>query len=105
MFNDYGWLGNRMALQRTLEEMWLARIQRARAKVVVIEIGAGTAIPSVRNFGARTVEQTSARLIRINARDFAVHKDSAIGIGLGALDAQSRIEAAREAIQDSSTGA
>jgi hypothetical protein len=36
---------------------------------VVVEIGAGTAIPSVRRFGERLVRERQCHLIRINVRE------------------------------------
>lgn len=58
MFDDWGWEGSRTALQETRFREWRETIRRP----VVIEIGAGTAIPSVRRFGA----SLKAPLIRIN---------------------------------------
>ena len=59
---------------------------RAR-KLLVIEIGAGTAIPTVRY----ECESTDATVIRINPRD-AHGGGNVISVPLGALDALQRIE-------------
>ena len=38
-------------------------------EISIIEIGAGTAVPSVRNLSAKLVQQKNATLIRINPRE------------------------------------
>lgn len=58
MFDDFGWESSRTSLQKTRFYEWCETISRP----VVIEIGAGTAIPAVRMFGA----SLKAPLIRIN---------------------------------------
>lgn len=68
MFNDWGWLEQRAAKQQAQQNAWLARVSRP----VVIELGAGTAIPSVRHFSQRVVHQHGGRLVRINLREAAV---------------------------------
>lgn len=58
MFGDDGWIDRRTAQQEARLARWRMRVERG----VVIEIGAGTAVPTVRWFGART----GWPLIRIN---------------------------------------
>jgi NAD-dependent SIR2 family protein deacetylase len=58
MFNDWGWLAQRTNLQYQALQQWLSTVER----LVCIEIGAGTHIPTVRNFS----EDCGGRLIRIN---------------------------------------
>jgi NAD-dependent SIR2 family protein deacetylase len=58
MFGDWGWLSQRTAAQRRRLEAWLGGTQRA----VVIEIGAGLHVPTVRWFS----ETLGEPLIRIN---------------------------------------
>ena len=65
---------------------WLARLQRP----VVVEAGAGTAIPTVRYLG----EKAGCPLIRINPAESAVDRHRDISIPLGALEGISRIAAA-----------
>jgi NAD-dependent SIR2 family protein deacetylase len=64
MFNDSDWVPDRTDLQYDALEAWIGTVQRP----VVIELGAGTHIPSVRHAGA----DTGAPLIRINPRASAV---------------------------------
>lgn len=58
MFGDWGWLPGRTAAQRQRLDSWL----QSAARPVVIEIGAGTHVPTVRWFG----ETLGEPLIRIN---------------------------------------
>ena len=84
MFGDWGWNEARTAAQQARFNAW----RRTARHPVVIELGAGTAIPSVRVFG----ERQRAPLVRINPREPAVDGGRAVGIALGALDALGRIE-------------
>ncbi|AKU10304.1 Silent information regulator protein Sir2 [Azoarcus sp. CIB] len=49
---------------------------------MIIELGAGTAIPTVRGFG----ERANGTLIRINPTEPQIGKPSAISLRLGALE-------------------
>ena len=64
MFDDPYWEPLRSEAQRQGEEKWLRTIDDGQ-KTVVIEIGAGTTIPSVRHFSQRVIHEFGARLIRI----------------------------------------
>ena len=81
MFNDWGWLEQRAAKQQAQQNAWLARVSRP----VVIELGAGTAIPSVRHFSQRVLHQHGGRLVRINLREAAVPSSLDVGLPMGAL--------------------
>ena len=76
MFGDWGWLDRRTALQHQRLRDWLGGVER----LVCIEIGAGTHIPSVRHFS----ENCGGRLIRINPRE--AENDDGISLALGGLD-------------------
>jgi NAD-dependent SIR2 family protein deacetylase len=88
MFNDGSWLDARTDAQYGRFEAWLRRAQRP----VVIELGGGTDVPSVR----RMSESLGAPLIRINPREPEVPSARDVGIAAGALDALRRL---REALQ------
>ena len=77
MFNDASWQSARADRQHDALERWLAGVERP----VVIELGAGTAIPSVR----RMSESIGAPLLRINPTAPEVRGANAIGIAGGAL--------------------
>ena len=64
---------------------WLGKVKAARAKVVVIEVGAGTAVPTVRKWSEKISNQLNAGLIRINLREPEV-PPGAIGIALKASE-------------------
>ena len=87
MFGDWGWIAKRADQQRKREAAWLAEMVRHRARVAVVEIGAGTAIPSVRHFSHRLIQVLDARLVRINVREHEVPSSKDVGLAMGALDA------------------
>ena len=66
MFGDGHWLSDRTSAQHGRLELWRDRLQGRR--LVIIEIGAGTAIPSVRHYCER-MQQLNGTLIRINPRE------------------------------------
>jgi NAD-dependent SIR2 family protein deacetylase len=100
MFGDFYWQSERTDQQYDRFDAWIE--QHQNAKVTIIEMGAGTAIPSVRNQGERLLHQNpSARLIRINPRESQCrHHDQAqcFSIPLGALEALSQIQASYESL-------
>ena len=67
MFGDYGWVEERTRRQRERFDRFLA-LQRGK-KIVVVELGAGTAIPTVRAMSERIGALPQARVIRINPRE------------------------------------
>ncbi len=81
MFGDSGWLAQRAAQQSHAQTLWLNRVRRP----VVIELGAGAAIPTVRQFSNYVVLHAGGRLIRINTRESAVRSPQDVGIAAGAL--------------------
>ncbi|MCC6714661.1 MAG: NAD-dependent deacetylase [Gammaproteobacteria bacterium] len=90
MFGDDGWIGARAAAQRRRFERWLART----ARPVIVELGAGTAIPTVRRIG----DTLGAPLIRINIREPQVSQPGHLGIAAGAREALQRIAEALRAL-------
>jgi NAD-dependent SIR2 family protein deacetylase len=78
MFGDSGWLEFRERIQDAALRQWLRRVERP----VVIELGAGTSIPTVRMFG----QQVGGPMIRINLRESQVPRISDIGLAVGALE-------------------
>lgn len=92
MFDDRNWLDARSEQQFRAQQRWLLRLRRT-SKVVLVEIGAGKAIPSVRYFSRCLSEQYGARLIRINPREPEVSTALDVGIASGALAALMAIDA------------
>ncbi|CAH0174782.1 NAD-dependent protein deacetylase [Massilia sp. Bi118] len=83
MFNDGSWLEARTEAQYGCFDTWLRQVE----KLVVIELGAGTNVPSVR----RMCESLGAPLIRINPREPEVPSARDIGFPAGALDTLRRL--------------
>ncbi len=77
MFGDAGWIGARYDAQERALDDWLA----GAGRVVVVEVGAGTAIPTVRLIS----ERLGADVIRINAREAHARRADVIGLKGGAL--------------------
>jgi NAD-dependent SIR2 family protein deacetylase len=77
MFGDWGWNEQREHAQSRRITLWMAPIRR----LAVIEVGAGTSIPSVRMFG----EASGGTLIRINPREAHVSLLGDVGLECGGL--------------------
>lgn len=87
MFGDGGWVERRSAAQATRQDLWLSAVTRP----VVIELGAGTAIPSVRHFSHRVIQQFGGRLVRINPDEGGVPTRLDVGLRMGAAQALAAI--------------
>lgn len=92
MFNDWNWTPQRSESQSRAEAKWLDSIAESQARIVVVEIGAGTAIPSVRHFSHRISHEFGGRIIRINPGESKVPSSMDIGIAMGSLEALKRID-------------
>jgi len=88
MFGDFNWLSQREEEQRANLVKFLESINNK--KLVVIEFGAGKAIPTIRIASEDLAREFSATLIRINPRDYDGPPD-AIKLPLGAKDAIEKI--------------
>jgi NAD-dependent SIR2 family protein deacetylase len=84
MFGDPAWVESRTDRQMARFASWFAALRRP----VVVEIGAGRAIPTVRYFS----ERHGPRVIRINPRDYAIDPRHGVGIAGNALDVLDRLE-------------
>jgi NAD-dependent SIR2 family protein deacetylase len=92
MFGDWGWNGNRTNQQENRFYRWLKSIHADKKKLVIIEIGAGSAIPTVRQEGEHLADSSQDyRLIRINPREYAVKDPDNISIPLGGLEGIEKI--------------
>ena len=90
MFGDGGWLSTRtMQQERTFDE-WREEVRNK--SLVVIECGAGTAIPTIRYLSESLVAKKRGTLIRINLREPQVPAGH-IGLPMGALAALSAVDA------------
>ncbi len=84
MFGDWQWLEHRSAGQRSALGAWLSQVEQ----LVIIELGAGTSIPTVRRVG----DSHNGTLIRINPREADVSRPGDISIACGALEALTQIQ-------------
>ena len=87
MFDDWHWNHTRSQQQRMLLDLWLD----SAPAPLVIEIGAGRAVPTVRHF-TRRLQQRGSPLVRINLHDANIHNPDAIELALGAREALERIQ-------------
>ncbi len=87
MFGDWCWVGLPYEKQQQRLAAWISSV----SKLVVVEVGAGRALPTVRRFSERF---SARRLIRINLRESNTKPSHGIGLEGGAaamlkmLDAQ-----------------
>ena len=91
MFGDWNWLGRRSQRQTQRLNDWMDNLLRNGHRLAVIELGAGTAVPTVRYESERRAGQAGGILIRINPRDTYVPHGH-ISLPLGALEGIRRIE-------------
>ena len=92
MFGDWSWNENRTSNQENRFNTWLKLIQTDNKKLAIIEIGAGTAIPTIRQEGEHLAKSFSnCKLIRINPRDFQVSEEIGYSIAFGALEGLKKV--------------
>lgn len=93
MFGDWLYQHRRSQAQHRRMEQWLDSLSQHAATPVIVELGAGTAIPSVRHFSQQVSRRYGARIIRINPREPEVPGSQDIGLACGALAGLSGIDA------------
>lgn len=91
MFGDYGWISERTARQERHFDEFLA--DNRHKPLVVLEVGAGTAIPTIRFTSERLGMGYGARVIRINPREAQIPAPH-LSLPCGALEGVRGIEAA-----------
>lgn len=86
MFSDWHWQSQ---MQDEKEQKLIAWLKQVK-NLAIVELGAGTAVPSVRNFGERLINHPINELVsllRVNLREPQVpNKVDCYGLSLGALD-------------------
>jgi NAD-dependent SIR2 family protein deacetylase len=87
MFGDWAWVAARTLAQRQRLASWLGTISSKNHTLAVVEIGAGEAVPTVRNQAEYVVRKYKARLIRINPRDYQVPDKTQVSLPLGGAEA------------------
>jgi NAD-dependent SIR2 family protein deacetylase len=84
MFGDWHWNSDRSAMQEQRYHNFLNK--NRDKKIVIIEIGAGEAVPTVRYEGEGIASRFGAKLIRINPRDYHVDSRYGVSVELGGYD-------------------
>jgi hypothetical protein len=88
MFGDFSWIDARTSAQEQHFRAFLG--EHAASGLLVIEIGAGTAVPTIRHLSTRLGNTYGASVIRINPRGPQI-KAPHISIPLGALEGLKQI--------------
>lgn len=91
MFGDWSWNEDRTNAQHNRLSDWLWKIEDEGLRMAIVEIGAGTAISTVRNTSENLAVRHNAVLIRINPRDYMVHNERHASIPLGGAEGVRRI--------------
>lgn len=91
MFNDGSFNDKRISLQKQNYKTWLK--YKENKNILIIELGAGTAIPSMRLFGENFCNKNKI-LLRINPNEcyFPKFFKNGIGVQMGALQALEMID-------------
>jgi NAD-dependent SIR2 family protein deacetylase len=89
MFGDWDWDGDRSRAQEARFQEWLRTV--AGGRLVVVECGAGTAVPTIRLGCERLARSSGGTLIRINPREPRVPSGH-VSLPMGALDALRAID-------------
>ncbi|MCO4772943.1 MAG: NAD-dependent deacetylase, partial [Deltaproteobacteria bacterium] len=87
MFGDGEWQSERTDAQHRGLSQWLAGLA---GRLVVVECGAGTAVPTVRWFSERLQRGLGATLVRVNPRE-SFGPAGTIELPMGAADATEQL--------------
>ena len=90
MFGDFSWISRRTERQEERFREFLRRHEEGR--LVIVECGAGTAIPTIRLLGERHGRRGGATLVRINPREPRAPLPH-LSLPLGALEGLNGIDA------------
>jgi NAD-dependent SIR2 family protein deacetylase len=90
MFNDDRWHGQYADEKSESLDLWLNNAERP----LVVEIGAGSAVATVRNFGQWALHAQGARMVRINPREHRPPTALDVGIAAGAMQGLEAVDRA-----------
>ena len=90
MFGDYGWISTRTGIQERNFQDFLHDAQRGTTAVV--EMGAGTSVPTIRYMSERLGRTMNGGVIRINPREPQIGGADNVSISAGALEALENID-------------
>lgn len=88
MFGDDRWVEARSADQRARFEAFL---EEAADPLVIVEVGAGSAVPTIRVLSSHLGRRPGARVLRINPREPAIAAPH-LSLPLGALEALTALD-------------
>jgi NAD-dependent SIR2 family protein deacetylase len=88
MFGDDGWEYARTDGQRERLSNWIIKLEKEGAKLAIIEMGAGTSVPTVRQTSQQIAQRCDVSLIRINPRESF---GAEIELPMGAVEALTNI--------------
>jgi len=91
MFGDWGWKGTRSSEQNQRYHDFMADVYDNNYKLVIIEIGAGTHIPTIRHESEDIARNMNSFVVRINPRDYDIDEKLGVGITLGGLAGLKRV--------------
>ena len=91
MFGDWGWNNKRTHIQDENFQKFIDTHKKNNNSIVIIEIGAGEAVPTVRNLSQEVANVLDGFLIRINPRDYNIPKALGIGLPFGGLEGIKRV--------------
>lgn len=97
LFRDVLWVPTVAREQRARLEEFIEKAKADHLKTVILEVGAGRAITTIRHFGSTWAKELNAKVIRINLDDAALEDScppGSVGISMGALQALKAIEEA-----------
>jgi hypothetical protein len=96
MFNDWTWIGERTEAQEENYRKFLKEIKDRKKSLCMIEIGAGVAIPTIKNILENNYyHQKESKMIKINPdkedfSDFPIERF--VHLEMGSLDALTKIQ-------------
>eukprot|EP00405_Crypthecodinium_cohnii_P036361 CAMPEP_0206541660 /NCGR_PEP_ID=MMETSP0325_2-20121206/9738_1 /ASSEMBLY_ACC=CAM_ASM_000347 /TAXON_ID=2866 /ORGANISM="Crypthecodinium cohnii, Strain Seligo" /LENGTH=301 /DNA_ID=CAMNT_0054039627 /DNA_START=185 /DNA_END=1090 /DNA_ORIENTATION=- len=89
MFGDMYWEGSRTGAQQRRFMKWVQSMKKSDSNLVVVELGAGEAVPTVRRTSEAMVRQLGGTLLRINPRDSHVpHGVNGLSLACGSKEGQ-----------------
>ena len=91
MFGDWDWDASRTEAQEERFEDFLQRLSVRGSRPVIVEIGAGTAVPTVRMTGERIARHLGAKLIRLNPREPEIDRSLGWGFPIGGMEGIRRL--------------
>ncbi len=104
MFGDWSWNGRRSQRQGERLALWLRGITEEGMHLAIVEMGAGTAVATVRWKSEQVARRTNGTLIRINPRDTLLPPGPHLALPLGAAEAVGAIATSLKDLASSRKG-